>query len=332
MDVSQLVSIVIPVFNEEDAIAPFLKAMAQLDGDVRTRFAGKIGLEIVFVDDGSTDATLAAIRSRIGGDLEIRAIELSRNFGKEAALTAGLAEAAGQAVIPIDVDLQDPPGLIGDMIALWLDGAKVVLARRTDRSEDGAMKRRTAGWFYAFHNMISDIRIPANVGDFRLMDREVVNAVNQLPESRRFMKGIFAWVGYEPVYVDYARQPRSAGASKFSGWKLWRFAVEGITSFSEVPLMIWTYVGFVIALLSMIYASFIVLRTVVFGIDVPGYASLLTGILFLGGIQILGIGIIGEYIGRIYAEVKRRPTYVIAARHARPAAAPAPAKTRTKAR
>lgn len=247
----------------------------------------------------------------------ITVLELSRNFGKEAAMSAGLAEASGDAVAIIDVDLQDPPDLILDMIAHWLDGAKVVLARRNDRSEDGATKRRTAGWFYALHNLMSDVPIPHNVGDFRLMDRDVVNEVNRLPENRRFMKGIFAWVGFAPVVIEYKRASRSRGTTKFSGGRLWRLAVEGITSFSAAPLVVWTIVGVAISALSFVYASFIVLRTLIVGVDVPGYASLLVGILFLGGIQVLGIGVLGQYVSRIYAEVKRRPPYVIAGRHER---------------
>ena len=266
---------------------------------------------MIFVDDGSQDGTLDVIAST-SWPVEVQLIALSRNFGKEAAMTAGLARAEDDAVVIMDVDLQDPPELVLDMVRAWQGGAKVVLARRTDRSDDGYMKRTSAQWFYRLHNRISNIDIPYNVGDFRLMDRQVVEAVNQLPENRRFMKGLFAWVGFTPVYVDYKRKPRSVGRSRFSGWKLWRFAIEGITSFSEVPLVIWTYLGALISLSSFIYASLIVIRTMIFGIDVPGYASMITIVLFLGGIQVLGVGILGEYLGRVYSEVKRRPPFVIA--------------------
>jgi glycosyltransferase involved in cell wall biosynthesis len=302
-------AIIIPVFNEADAIAPFRDAMVPVLQQARTRF----GLEIrlVFVDDGSSDGT-AQVIAETDWPVAVQLLSLSRNFGKEAAMTAGLAHAPDDAVVVMDVDLQDPPELIIEMVRLWTEGAKVVLARRNDRSSDGFRKRVTAQWFYRLHNRISNIDIPYYVGDFRLMDRAVVAAVNQLPENRRFMKGLFAWVGFAPVFLDYKRPVRQAGKTKFSGWKLWRFAVEGITGFSEVPLVIWTYMGALIALVSFLYAGFIVLRTLVFGVDVPGYASLITIMLFLGGIQVLGIGVLGEYLGRVYSEVKRRPPYIIA--------------------
>lgn len=315
MKAPRLVSVIVPVFNEEEAIGPFLKAMRQCRETVSSRFGGAIEIELLFVDDGSRDRTVARLLEAMADTPRLAVVQLSRNFGKEAAMTAGLAETSGEAAVIIDVDLQDPPELIPDMIEHWVEGAKVVLARRNDRSDDTAMKRRTAGWFYALHNLISDVQIPHNVGDFRLMDREVVDEINRLSENRRFMKGIFAWVGFEPVVIDYKRPAREFGSTKFSGWRLWRFAIEGITSFSTAPLVVWTYVGFVISALSLAYAIFIILRTLIFGVDVPGFASLLVGILFLGGIQLLGIGILGEYIGRIYSEVKRRPPYVIAARH-----------------
>lgn len=331
MTTPRLVSIVIPVFNEAEAVGAFLAEMQKTAEEIAHRFEGGIRLELIFVDDGSRDDTLARLLSAPSPRLPFRVVELSRNFGKEAAMSAGLSEAQGDAVAIIDVDLQDPPDLIPEMIDHWLKGAKVVLARRSDRSEDSYLKRRTARWFYALHNLISDVQIPHNVGDFRLMDREVVNEVNRLGENRRFMKGIFAWVGFEPVIIDYKRPARAAGTTKFSGWRLWRFAIEGITSFSTAPLVVWTYVGFAISALSLAYAIFVVLRTLIFGVDVPGFASLLVGILFLGGIQLLGIGILGEYIGRIYSEVKRRPPYVIAARHEGPTSPPAVAAERAKA-
>lgn len=321
MSTTRLVSVVVPVFNEAESVGPFLTEMGKAAQDVAHRFAGKVALELVFVDDGSRDGTVARLLSAETHGLTFRIIELSRNFGKEAAMSAGLTEARGDAVALIDVDLQDPPELIAEMIDRWLKGAKVVLARRSDRSEDSYMKRRTAGWFYALHNLISDVQIPHNVGDFRLMDRDVVTEVNRLSENRRFMKGIFAWVGFEPVIIEYKRPARETGTTKFSGWRLWRFAIEGITSFSTAPLVMWTYIGFAISALSLAYAILVILRTLIFGVDVPGFASLLVGILFLGGIQLLGIGIMGEYIGRIYSEVKRRPPYVVARRHDAPATA-----------
>lgn len=312
---SKLVSLVVPVFNEDASIEPFLAELRAVMESARTRFDGRVGFEIIFVNDGSDDRTLATILAAQKSDSRIRALDFSRNFGKEAALTAGIQDARGDAVIPIDVDLQDPPELIVEMIEKWLAGALVVLARRTDRSEDSLLKRQTANWFYSLHNLISQTRIPANVGDFRLMDRVVVNVLNRLPENRRFMKGLYAWVGFEPVYIDYKRRSREAGASKFSGWRLWRFALEGITSFSDVPLVVWTYIGLAVSTLSLVYSIVIATKALILGIDVPGYASTMSAVLFLGGIQLLGIGILGEYIGRIYWEVKGRPTYVIGKRY-----------------
>lgn len=304
----QTLAIIVPAYNEEDAIPVFLRVMTPVFDDIR---ASGLTPRLVFVNDGSRDATVQAIAAA-DWPVDVQLLCLSRNFGKEAALTAGLAHVDDDAVVVMDADLQDPPELITQMIAHWRKGAKVVLGRRTDRSEDGPLKRKSAQWFYRLHNQISSIEIPYNVGDFRLMDRRVVEAVNQLPENRRFMKGIFAWVGFEPVFIDYKRERRSVGRSKFSGWKLWRFAVEGITSFSEVPLIMWTYLGALISMLAFLYASYIVISTLIFGADTPGYASMITVVLFLGGIQVLGIGILGEYLGRVYSEVKRRPSFVIA--------------------
>lgn len=309
----RLVTLIVPVFNEEDGIAPFLASIRPLLDAAATKSG--LAVEYLFVNDGSRDATLSRLLTASKEDNRIRIVDLSRNFGKEAAMTAGLAEARGDAVILIDVDLQDPPELLEQMLDRWLAGARVVLARRSDRSEDGTLKRVTANWFYALHNRISRPPIPANVGDCRLMDRVVVDAINRLPENRRFMKGLFAWVGFEPEVIDYKRQARTTGVSKFSGYRLWRFAVEGITSFSSFPLVVWTYLGMAIALMALGYASFIIIKTAVFGVDVPGYASTLAAVLFLGGIQLLGIGVLGEYIGRIYDEAKRRPPYVIGARY-----------------
>ncbi len=302
----KLVSLVVPLFNEAEGLDAFRAAVLPCLDAV----AG-VAWEIVCVDDGSTDGTLAALVAIASGDPRFRVIELSRNFGKEAALTAGLDAAQGDAVIPMDADLQDPPELIGEMIAAWRNGAEVVLARRRDRASDGVLKRKTASWFYALHNRMSKTKIPPNVGDFRLMDRVVVAALKSLPERQRFMKGLFAWVGFRTVTIDYVRAPRAAGETKFSGFTLWNFALEGLTSFSTAPLKIWTYVGACGAVGTFIYSIFIVLYTILHGTGVPGYASLLVVVLFLGSIQLMSIGLLGEYIGRIYLETKQRPTYVI---------------------
>lgn len=226
-------------------------------------------------------------------------------------MTAGLDMARGDAVIPLDADLQDPPSLIAEMLAAWQAGAEVVLARRADRAADSMMKRKSASWFYRLHNRLSHTQIPENVGDFRLMDRVVVAALRQLPERQRFMKGLFAWVGFKTVTIDYVRAERAAGDSKFTGFALWNFAMEGFTSFSTAPLKIWTYVGALGALGTFAYGAFIVVRTLIFGTDVAGYASLLVAVLFFGSMQLMSIGLLGEYIGRIYVETKQRPTYLI---------------------
>jgi glycosyltransferase involved in cell wall biosynthesis len=226
-------------------------------------------------------------------------------------MSAGIDEAKGDCVIPIDADLQDPPMLIVQMLLEWQRGAEVVLAKRIDRSIDSYAKRTSALMFYRLHNALSSLKIPENVGDFRLMDRVVVDALKRLPERQRFMKGLFAWLGFKTVTVEYLRKHRSNGSSKFSGWKLWNFAIEGITSFSLVPLKVWTYIGVLGSLFAFCYASFITIRTIIFGVDVPGYASLLVVMLFFGSKQLISLGVIGEYIGRIYFESKQRPLYLI---------------------
>ncbi len=303
---SQLLTLAVPVYNEAATIQAFVDRIVPVLSSIPdTRW------EFVFVDDGSTDGTLLKLVAVAGVDKRFRVLEFSRNFGKEAALTAAIDAARGEAVIPIDADLQDPPELIAQMVQAWRDGAEVVLARRIDRSADGVLKRKTAAWFYKLHNRLSDTRIPENVGDFRLMDRVVVDALKQLPERQRFMKGLFAWVGFRTVTIDYARAPRAAGTSKFSGFALWNFALEGFTSFSTAPLKIWTYLGIATALGTLLYGLYILLSTALFGNKVPGYASLFVAITFFGSVQLISIGLLGEYIGRIYVETKQRPPYLI---------------------
>lgn len=299
-------SLVIPVYNEFEAVQPFIDRAADVLDPL-----GEIKYELVFVNDGSTDGTLERLIDIQQSNPRIKIVDLSRNFGKEAALTAGLRLAIGQIVVPIDVDLQDPPELIIEMVEKWREGFEVVLARRANRDSDTWAKRASAHWFYRLHNKISTPKLPENVGDFRLMDRVVVDALNRLPESRRFMKGLFAWVGFRAAYVDYSRAERFAGTSKFNGWKLWNFALEGVTSFSTDPLRIWTYLGFVVSASSFLYASVIVLKVLIIGVEVPGYASLMVAVMFFGGLQLMGIGIIGEYLGRTYIESKQRPVYLI---------------------
>jgi glycosyltransferase involved in cell wall biosynthesis len=303
---AELLSLVVPFYNEEATVQHFANAVLPvLDAVPDTKW------EIICVDDGSKDQTLRELLILMRADARFHVLEFSRNFGKEAALTAGIDAARGAAVIPMDVDLQDPPALIADMVAAWRAGAEVVLARRTDRSTDGILKRKTAAWFYQLHNHLSKTRIPENVGDFRLMDRIVVNALKQMPERQRFMKGIFAWVGFHTVTLNYARAPRAAETSKFSGLALWNFAIEGFTSFSTLPLKIWTYLGAASALITFLYALYIFIRTIVSGNPVPGYASLFVAVLFFGSVQLISVGLLGEYIGRIYMETKQRPSYLI---------------------
>lgn len=300
------ISIVVPFYNEGEGVDLFYAKLNQI-----FNIESEVDFEVICIDDGSSDDTLIKLISITEKDPRYHVIELSRNFGKEPALTAGIDAATGDAVIPIDADLQDPPELIPEMIREWSKGAEVVLARRVDRKSDSFLKRKTAEIYYKLHNKLSTLQIPENVGDFRLMDRIAIDALKQLPEHQRFMKGLFAWVGFRTVTLDYVRNHRMAGTTKFSGWKLWNFAIEGITGFSSIPLKLWSYIGVVGAIVTFIYAILIISKTILFGIDIPGYASLLVSILFFGSLQLIGIGMLGEYIGRIYMETKHRPLYII---------------------
>lgn len=238
-------------------------------------------------------------------------VDLSRNFGKEAALFAGLEMAEGDVIIPIDVDLQDPVEVIPLLIEEWRAGYDVVLAKRRDRSSDTYLKRISAGGFYFLLNRISQVHIEENVGDFRLLDRKVVDVIKSMPEQQLFMKGMLSWAGFSTTVVEYERAPRTLGGSRFNAWKLWNLALDGITSFSTVPLRLWSYVGGAIAIMAFAYAALLVMDKLILGNPVPGYPSLMTAILFLGGVQLVGIGVLGEYIGRIYMESKHRPRYVV---------------------
>lgn len=299
------ISLVVPVFNEEEAIPIFYKTVRGFDA------LKPYTVELVFINDGSKDATETIINTLALSDPLVVPLSFTRNFGKEPALFAGLEHATGEAIIPIDVDLQDPVEVIPHLIAKWQAGANMVLAKRSDRSTDGRMKRKSAEWFYKLHNKISYPQIEENVGDFRLMSREVVENIKLLSERNLFMKGILSWVGGNTDIVEYIRADRVAGKSKFNGWKLWNLALDGITSFSTFPLRIWTYIGLSVSLLSFFYAIWMVIDKLLWGNPVPGYPSLMTAILFLGGIQLIGIGILGEYMGRVYTEVKKRPRYLI---------------------
>ncbi len=299
------ISLVIPVFNEEDTIPIFYKTVREFDE------LKNFQVELVFVNDGSKDATESIINALAVSDPLVIPLSFTRNFGKESALFAGLEHATGQAIIPIDVDLQDPIEVIPHLINKWQNGADMVLAKRSDRSTDGRLKRKTAEWFYKLHNKISNPKIEENVGDFRLMSREVVENIKLIPECNLFMKGILSWVGGRTDVVEYVRAGRVAGDSKFNGWKLWNLALEGITSFSTFPLRMWTYIGLLVAGLAFIYGAYMIIGTLILGNPVRGYPSILVSILFLGGVQLIGIGVLGEYIGRIYLETKKRPKYIL---------------------
>src|SRR5947209_68671 len=305
--VAPLLSVVVPVKNEEQGILPFVARV----GTILDHIAENEGWEILFVDDGSTDATLAVIVAANQRDPRVRALSFSRNFGKEAALSAGLDHARGSAVIPMDADMQDPPEVLPEMVAKWREGHEMVFGVRRSRDEDSFTKRMTAGLFYRAHNMVSTDKIPANAGDFRLMDRKVVDVIRAMPERNRFMKGLFAWAGFRQAAVEYDRTERETGRSKFNYWKLWTLALDGITSASTVPLRIWSYIGACVALFAIGFAGWLTVDTLIFGNPVPGYASIMTSVLFLGGIQLISLGVLGEYVGRILTETKQRPLYVV---------------------
>lgn len=305
---SRTLSVIVPCYNEEGGLHQFFDRLYDvLEGPELSCYQN----EIIAINDGSDDNTLRELLEVKLRHQSVRIIDLSRNFGKEAALTAGLHYSTGDAVIPIDADSQHPPELLIKMVALWVSGSEVVLAKRTNRVTDRPIQRASAKAFYRMHNAIADIEIPEDVSDFRLMDRIVVEAVRQLPENRRFMKGLFAWVGFTTSVIEYEVEPRAKGISKFNSWKLWNFALEGITSFSDVPLRIWTYLGFTIAISAVVYGIYVILKTFVLGVDLPGYTTLLVSVLFLGGVQLISVGILGEYIGRIYLESKKRPSYIV---------------------
>lgn len=300
------VEVVVPIFNEEGVIKRFALEMQK----VISNLPG-YKFRIIFVNDGSTDNSSKEVESLSTEYFEVTCINFSRNFGKEAAITAGLEQSRADAVIPIDVDLQDPPELIVEMLKMWSDGAQMVLAKRSSRHEDRFFKRASAKIFYSFLGKHSNPKIPANVGDFRLMDRKVVDAVNLMPEANRFMKGIFAWVGFNVQVLEYSRPKRIEGKTKFNFFKLWSFGIEGITSFSTRPLKVWTYLGLLVSTLSIAFAIYLVFRVVFLGVESPGYASTMVAITLIGGLQLMGIGVLGEYVARIFLESKRRPAYLV---------------------
>lgn len=291
--------------NEEGNLQPFFDRVSKTLSDMSVLW------EVIFVNDGSSDNSLAeAVRLHEKHD-EVRVVDLSRNFGKEIALSAGLDFAVGDLVIEIDADLEHPPEAIVDMVDKWRDGYQIVFATRKSRAAEAPLKRISARLYYRIFGWLSKIENHDKLGDFCLLDRCVVDKLKRFPEHNRFMKGLVAWTGFKQGFVSYELGTRTAGETKWNYWRLWNFALEGITSFSTIPLKLWTYIGLFVAALAFLYTGIIVVRTIIFGIDVPGYASLLTVVLFLGGIQLISLGVLGEYIGRIYTEVKDRPLYLV---------------------
>lgn len=301
----ETLTLVVPVWNEATQIPRFLERTSWALKSERVRW------ECLFVDDGSTDGTECLIREMQQVGWQVEVVILSRNFGKEAALTAGLDRADGDAVVPIDVDLQDPPEVIPDLLEKWRDGADVVLARRESRSEETGFKRISAHLYYRLMSFASEHKIPPNVGDFRLLDSRVVKVVRDLRERTRYMKGLLMWPGFQCEVVMYSRPKRDSGAERQSIGKLIRLALDGIISFTSLPLRVWSLAGIVTAAVAGLYMVWIVMATLLFGRDVPGYASLMSAILFIGGVQLLSIGVLGEYVARVFSEVKQRPIYVV---------------------
>ncbi|WP_421979974.1 glycosyltransferase family 2 protein [Roseibium sp.] len=300
-----LLSVIVPVFNEEDVIGHFLEATRPV--------LEKTGLayEYVFIDDGSRDSTADYLSEKLKSGLPGRLLGLSRNFGKEAALSAGLEAVRGDIAVIMDADLQDPPDLILQMLDGWRAGYDVIYGLRVDRSSDTVLKRSTANMFYKLFNRLANIDMPANAGDYRLIDRAVIDALLRLPERNRFMKGLFAWVGFPAMAIPYERPVRKAGDGKFNYWKLWNFALDGLTGFTTLPLRVWFYGGAAISFGAFAYAIYLTVRTSLFGADLPGYASLMVALLFFSGVQLLSIGMIGEYIARLFNEAKQRPVYIL---------------------
>jgi glycosyltransferase involved in cell wall biosynthesis len=300
-------SVVAPVYDEEDVLGAFHERL--------TAVLDRLGLsaEILYVDDGSRDGSMEILRKLRTRDGRVGIVALSRNFGKEVALTAGLDHAAGDAVVVIDADLQDPPELIPELIAKWREGSDVVYARRISRQGEGPLKRTTSWLFYRVLQRVSRVRIPEDTGDFRLLSRRAVEALGRLREQHRYMKGLYAWIGYDQAEVRYHRDPRHAGRTKWRYWALWNLALEGLTGFTTGPLKAATYLGLITATVSLAYGTYIVLKTLRHGDPVAGYPSLMAAVLFLGGVQLISIGIIGEYLARMFDETKRRPLYLLKA-------------------
>jgi len=299
-------SVVVPVFNEQAVLPEFHRRLSSVLGQLPLQRC-----DVIYVNDGSTDGSLELMRRLRERDRRVAIIDLSRNFGKEVAMTAGLDHAGGDAVILIDADLQDPPEFITELITQWQQGFDVVYAQRAVRDGEKLIKKATAYWFYRLIQRTNRVKIPVDTGDFRLLSRRAVDSLKQLRETHRFMKGLYAWIGHPQKAVQYRRDKRYAGTTKFNYWSLWNLAIEGFTSFTIAPLKLATYMGALIAGLAFLYASWIVVKTLVYGDPVPGYPSLMVVILMLGGVQLFTIGVLGEYVGRMFNETKQRPLYLL---------------------
>lgn len=300
------ISVIVSMYNEEEVIDAFFNEVNKVLSELKN-----YSYEIICINDGSRDNTLNMLKSYAQKDKHIKVISFSRNFGKEKAMYAGLSECSGRCAMPMDADLQDPTELIHKFIKKWEEGFQNIYGVRTDRSSEGFFKRFTAGMFYKLSCRMADVPLPANAGDYRLIDRKIIDNIKQIKDRRLFMKYIFNWPGYKSCGVEYTRKPRAAGTTKWNYWKLWNFALDGITASTTLPLRLWTYAGGLIASVSFVYTAYIVLRTFIYGRDVPGYASLLVAVLFFGGLQLMALGVIGEYLGRVLEEVRERPLYII---------------------
>ena len=303
--VKKMVSIIVPVYNEEDSIDVFLTKINSVLMNEPYQF------EIIFINDGSQDMTYQSILAARKNDSRIKIVDLSRNFGKESALAAGFMFAIGDAVIPMDVDLQDTPSSIPIFLRKWEEGYEMVIGVRTNRDSDSKFKRLSANLFYRVFNITCAAKIAPNAGDFRLLDRKIVNVLNALPERNRFTKGLYAWTGFRQYQIPVVRKSRAVGKTKWNAWKLWNFALDGITGFSTFPLRIWSYLGVVLAFMGFVYALYLVFRTLLWGSDMPGYPSLMVVLLCLGGMILISLGVMGEYLGRIFVECKQRPLYIV---------------------
>ena len=299
-------SVVVPGLNEEHSIPALVARLCPVLDSLDLEW------EVIFVDDGSTDGTLNLLRTLNGRDVRFKAVSLSRNFGKEIAAAAGLTYATGDAAVLMDADLQHPPELICDLVARWNEGFDIVYGQRLDRRADTPLHRLSARAFYAVFGKLSGTALPTGAGDFRLVDRKAIDAMNRMRERVRFNKGLYAWMGFRSVGVPFQVPPRSSGTSRWRAGQLLRFALDGITTFTTIPLRVWSYLGLIISLFAFVYAVLVLLEALIYGIDVPGFPTLIISVLFFAGVQLISLGVIGEYLGRVYEEVKGRPLFLVA--------------------